>query len=275
MKRLFHPAVAVALLTLVSACKKLDRIEVEPKTVSFTEAGKKESLKASALTADGKPMNKVKFEFSSSDPNVATVDENGTVIAVKSGSANIEVKGGEKSAKVPVEVSIPGAIVVKDSPITLTGVGTTATIDAQVQDDAGRPMQGAAVEFASADANIAEVSGNTVTAKGPGTTQVTATSGALRQQIEVTVKQPEVDSVSIDEAPAAMKVGQSIALKVSAKAADGAAIAGVTPAFASSNEKLATVDATGKVTAVKVGIVTITAKSGGKTANAKITIKKK
>ena len=41
------------------------------------------------------------------------------------------------------------------------------------------------------------------------------------------------------------------------------------------NEKLATVDATGKVKAVKVGAVTITAKSGDKSAETKSTIKKK
>lgn len=275
MKRLLNPAIAVALLTLVSACKKVERIEVEPKQLSFTEANKKEQLKASAVTADGKPVDGVKFEFSSSDPQVATVDANGTVVAVKSGSASVEVKGAEKSAKVPVEISIPGAIVLKGGPIALTGIGTTATIDAQVQDDAGRPVQGAAVEFTSADANIAEVGGNTVTAKGAGTTQITATSGALRQQIEVTVKLPEVASVAFDGAPATMKVGETVDLKVSAKAADGAAIAGMMPTFTSSNEKLATVDATGKVTAVKVGAVTITAKSGDKSADTKITIKKK
>jgi len=279
MKSLFNPAVAVALLTLVSACKKVDRIEVEPKTLSFNEAGKKESLKATAVMEDGKPVEDVKLEFSSSDTKVATVDGSGTVVAVKSGKANIEVKGGdkgsEKSAKVPVEVSIPGAIVVKNNAISLTGLGTTATIDAQVQDDAGQPMQGAAVEFTSADAKIAEVSGNTVTAKGPGKTQVTATSGALRQAVDVTVALPEVATVAFDGAPATLKVGESAELKISAKGADGAAIAGVTPTFTSSNEKLATVDGTGKVTAVKVGAVTITAKSGDKTAATKITIKRK
>lgn len=275
MKRLLKPVVAVALLSLVSACKKVDHIEVAPKNLSFTEANKKEQVKASAVTEDGKPVDGVKFDFTSSDPKVATVDANGTVIAVKSGSASIEVKGGEKSAKVPVEVSIPGAIVLKGGPVALTGLGTTATIDAQVQDDAGRPVQGAAVEFASADANIAEVSGNTVTAKGPGTTKITATAGALRQELEVTVKLPEVATVAFEGAPADLKVGQTADLKVSAKAADGAAIAGVMPTFTSSNEKLATVDATGKVTAVKVGAVTITAKSGDKTAEQKITIKKK
>jgi uncharacterized protein YjdB len=275
MKRFFNPVMMVAVLTLASACKQVDRIEVDPKTVSFDTAGKKETLKVKAVTKDGEPVDNVKFEFSSSDTNVATVDANGTVISVKSGAASVEVKGAEKSAKIPVEVVIPGSIAIKSGPIALTGIGTKATIDAQVLDDAGRPIAGAQVEFGSADPKIAEVSGNTVTATGVGTTSVTATSGALRQQVEVTVKQPEVASISIEGAPATLKVGESATLNVAAKAADGASIAGLTPTFTSSNDKLATVDATGKVTAVKVGAVTITAKSGDKTADAKITIKKK
>ncbi|HVG64048.1 MAG TPA: Ig-like domain-containing protein [Hyalangium sp.] len=272
--KLFNPAVAVALLTFVSACKEVDRVEVEPKSVTFTEAGKKELLKPTAFTKDGKPVEGVKFDFASTDPNVATVDANGAVIAVKSGSASVDVKTGEKSAKVAVEVSIPAAISVK-GPINLTGLGSTATVDATVQDDAGRTVKDAQVELASADPNIAEVSGNTVTAKGVGTTSLTATSGALRQQIEVTVKLPEVASIAFDGAPANMKVGESITLKVAAKGADDAAIAGVTPTFTSSNAKIATVDASGTVKAVKVGAVTITAKSGDKTADTKITIKRK
>jgi hypothetical protein len=272
--KLFKPVVAVALLTLVSACKKVDRIEVEPKSVTFSEAGKKESLKATAVTADGQPVEGVKFEFTSSDPKVATVDGNGTVVAVKSGSASVDITGSDKSAKVPVEVSIPAAISVK-GPITLMGLGSTATVDAAVQDDAGREVKDAQVELASADPKIAEVSGKTVTAKGVGATSLTATSGALRQQIEVTVKLPEVGSIAFEGAPANMKVGESVKLKVAAKGADGAAIAGTTPTFTSSNAKLATVDATGTVKALKPGAVTITAKNGDKTADTKITIKKK
>ncbi len=272
--KLFNPVVAVALLTFVSACKKVDRIEVEPKSVSFSEAGKKESLKATALTADGKPVEGVKFEFASSDAKVATVDANGTVIAVKSGSTKVEVKGGEKSATVPVVVSIPASIAVK-GPITLTGLGSTATVDATVQDDAGQPVKDATVELASADPNIVEVSKMTVTAKGVGTTSLTATSGPLRQQVEVTVKLPEVASIAIEGAPATLKVKETAELKVTAKGADGVSIAGVTPTFTSSNEKIATVDAKGMVTALKVGAVTITAKSGDKTADTKITIKRK
>lgn len=275
MKRLFNPVMVVAVLTLASACKKVERIEVTPKSVALNTAGQKEPLQVLAMTADGKPVDGVKFDFSSADKNVATVDAQGAVTAVKSGATTVEVKANDKSTKVAVEVVIPGKIVTKGGPIALTGIGTTATIDAQVQDDAGRPMKGADVAFSSADPKVATVSGNTVTAAGVGTTTVTATAGALKQAVEVTVKQAEVASLAIEGAPADLKVGQSATLTVTAKAADGKAIAGMTPMFTSSNPKLATVDATGKVTAVKVGVVTITAKSGDKSADAKITIKKK
>jgi Big-like domain-containing protein len=275
MKRLLNPVMAVALLTLVSACKKVDRIEVEPKSVMLTQPNQKSTLKVTAVTADGKPVEGVKFEFNSTDPKVATVDAQGTVIAAKSGSTNVQIKGGEKTAKVPVEVSIPGSIKVQGGAITLTGVGSTATINAQVLDDAGRTVDGAKIEFGSANDKVAEVSGNTVTAKGVGSTKITATSGALRQDVDVTVKAPEVASLSIEGAPAMLKVGQSATLNVAAKSADGKAIAGMTPTFTSSNPKFASVDASGKVMGVKPGVVTITAKSGDKTATAKITIKKK
>lgn len=275
MKKLIQPVLFVALLSLVAACKKAERIEVEPKSVELSEAGQKSPLKVRALTKDGQPVDDVKFEFSSSDPKVATVDATGTVAAVKSGSASIQVKGGEQSAKVPVEVSIPASIAVKNTPVTLTGLGSQATIEAEVQNDAGKAIQGSKVEFTSADANIAEVSGNTITAKGVGTTSVTATSGNLKQAIDVTVKLPEVASIAFEGAPESLKVKETATLNAVAKTADGATIQGVAVTFASANEKIATVDASGTVTAVKPGSVTITAKSGDKTAETKLTIKKK
>jgi hypothetical protein len=275
MKATFNHLMLAAVAVVAVGCTKVDRIEVQPATLTLSQTEQKNALKATALTADGKPVPDTKFTFTSSDEKVAKVDDKGSVVAQKSGSAVITVSGAEKSAKVPVEVSIPASIVVKGSPVTLTGVGSTATLEAQVQNDAGRPVQGSTVEFTTGDAAIVEVNGTTLTAKAPGTTQVTATSGSVRQPIDVTVKLPEVASVAIDGAPASLKVGESAQLNVVAKAADGAAINGLTHTFTSSNDKLATVDATGKVTGVKPGAVTITVKNGEKTADAKITIKKK
>jgi uncharacterized protein YjdB len=275
MKRLFNPLMAASIILLASACQKVERIGVAPARVSLSAAGQAVALSAQALTADGEPVEKAEFTFASSDDKVATVDATGKVTAVKSGSARITVTSGEVSASAPVEVVIPSALLIKDAPFTLTGLGSDTVVEAEVQDDAGRPLKEAKVEFASSDANVVQVEGNRLVARAVGSAKVTATSGKLTQEFEVAVQLPEVDTVAFETVPATLKVGESAALAVVAKAKDGGAIQGVSFTFSTSNEKIATVDATGTVTAVKAGAVTITAEGGSKAAETKLTIKKK
>jgi uncharacterized protein YjdB len=275
MKRLINPLMAASVVLLASACAKLERIELKPAKVELGEAGQSVTLAARGLTEDGEPVEKAEFAFTSSDAKVATVDASGKVVAVKSGSASITVQSGEKSAKAPVEVVIPSAILIKGAPFTLTGLGSQAVVEAEVQDDAGRPVKEAKLEYAAADGNVVEVTGNQLVAKAVGTASVTVTSGKLQQSFDVTVKLPDVEAVAFETVPATLKVGESASLAVVAKATDGAAIQGVSFTFTTSDEKIATVDATGKVTAVKAGAVTIKAEGGSKAAETKLTIKKK
>ncbi|PTL75316.1 alpha-fucosidase [Vitiosangium sp. GDMCC 1.1324] len=272
---MFNPLMAASVVMLASACQKVERIEVKPATVELSEAGQVVALDARALTADGKPVEKAKFEFSASDAKVATVDATGKVTAVKSGTAAISVKSGEVSGAAAVEVVIPSSIKVTGAPFTLTGLGSEAVVESEVQDDAGRPVKTAKLEYSSSDANVVAVEGNKLVAKAVGNATVTVSSGKLTQGFEVTVKLPAVDAVAFETVPATLKVGESAALTVVAKGTDGAAIKGVSFTYATSDEKVATVDATGKVTAVKAGAVTIKAEGGSKATEAKLTIKKK
>ena len=272
--KLFNPLMAASLVLLASACAKVERIQVKPEKLALSEAGQVLTLSARGMTADGKPVEKAEFQFSTSDAKVATVDATGKVTAVKSGSAAITIKSGEVSAQAPVEVSIPTAILIKGAPFTLTGLGSETVVEAEVQDDAGRAVKEAKLEFSAADANVVRLEGNKLVAKAPGTATLTATSGKLKQTFDVTVKLPEVDAVAFEPMPATLKVGESASLAVVAKGTDGAAIQGVSFTYTTSNEKIATVDATGKVTAVKTGAVTIKAEGGSKAAETKLTIKK-
>ncbi|ATB27042.1 alpha-fucosidase [Melittangium boletus DSM 14713] len=275
MKKLFTPFVAVSVVLFGSACQKVEKIAVTPSKVALSEAGQTAQLAPQALTGEGEPVQKATFEFASSDGQVATVDPLGKVTAVKSGSATITVKSAEVSATTPVEVVIPSTLVLQGAPLTLTGLGSEGALTAEVKDDAGRTVPDAKVELSSADANVVAVEGNTLKAKAVGTTTVTATSGALKQTAEVTVKLPDVDTVAFTETvPATLKVGESAALAVVAKGTDGASIQGVSFTFTTSDEKIATVDAEGKVQAVKPGSVTIKAEGGSKAAETKLTIKK-
>lgn len=275
MKSLFNPLMAASVVLLASACAKVERIEVKPAKVELSEAGQSVALSAQAVTAEGKAVEKAELAFASTNTKVATVDATGKVTAVKSGSANISVTSGEVSASAPVEVIIPSAILIKGAPFTLTGLDSDAVVEAEVQDDAGRPVKESKLEFAAADASVVQVEGNRLVAKAVGTAKVTVTSGKLTQEFEVTVKLPEVDAVAFETVPATLKVGESSPLAVVAKGTDGAAIKGVSFTFTTSDEKIATVDAAGNVTAVKAGAVTIKAEGGSKATEAKLTIKKK
>jgi len=275
MKSLFNPLMAASVVLLASACAKVERIEVKPAKVALSEAGQSVALSAQAVTAEGKAVEKAELAFASTNTKVATVDATGKVTAVKSGSANISVTSGEVSASALVEVIIPSAILIKGAPFTLTGLDSDAVVEAEVQDDAGRPVKEAKLDFAAADASVVQVEGNRLVAKAVGTAKVTATSGKLTQEFEVTVKLPEVDAVAFETVPATLKVGESAPLAVVAKGTDGAAIKGVSFTFTTSDEKIATVDAAGNVKAVKAGAVTIKAEGGSKATEAKLTIKKK
>lgn len=277
MKKLFTPLLAASVALFASACEKVERIDLKPAQVALSEAGQSVTLDAQPLTGKGEPVEKekAKLQFSSSDEKVATVDGTGTVTAVKSGTGSITVKSGEVTASAPVLVSIPATLTVKGAPTTLVQ-GAQAVLEASVQDDAGQPVKEARFAYATADANVVAVEGNTLTAKAPGSTTVTATSGKLKQELPITVKLPDVESVAFVQAvPTTLKVGESASVTVSAKSATGTDIPGVAFTYSSSDEKIATVDATGNVKAVKPGTATIKAEGSGKSAEAQLTVKKK
>lgn len=132
------------------------------------------------------------------------------------------------------------------------------------------------IVWTTSDASVATVSETgLVTAVKVGTTIVTATAGKFSASCTVTVRQPAT-GVNIDFAASGiesddltLKVGETKTIKVN-----------VTPAtstdklsWSSSNPKVASVDGSGKITAVKPGetVVSVTTESG-KSASIKVTV---
>lgn len=264
-----------AAVLVASACSRLERIEVDPKSLELTTAGQSQNLGVKGFDQNNKAMEKVEFAYTSTNPSVATVDATGKVVAVKSGSATVEISSGEKKEVVAIEVKIPGKLTLNPSPIALTGVSATVALEAKVFDDAERPIDGAKVEFAVADPTIATIKDGTLTSAAVGSTKVTATSGALKAETDLTVALPAFESIVIEPAsPIAAKVGEMKFLQVSFKDAAGAGVAGLKPTFTSSDEKIAQVNEGGQVTAVAAGNATITVSLGEKSATATVSIKK-
>lgn len=139
------------------------------------------------------------------------------------------------------------------------------------------------VSYSTDDPSVAKVVGNAedgykVLAVGKGSCYLTASIGKYSDRMLITVDKGAsnvIDAIKMDKTAAAMLVNDDVKLSVKAQV-DGnktwGTLIGYTVLWSSSNEKVATVDNTGKVVAKGVGTATITATVGGKTATCTVNV---
>lgn len=141
---------------------------------------------SAALTANVSPRNATDktVNWASSNPNVATVDQNGRVTGVNSGDATITATAGEYSATCVVSVFIPvTSIMLSLSDLTLK-VGETALLEATILPEDATDKN---VVWHSSYPDVAAVDGGRITAIGFGQAIISARIGDLSASCMVTV----------------------------------------------------------------------------------------
>ncbi|MES2177596.1 MAG: Ig-like domain-containing protein [Gemmatimonadota bacterium] len=130
-----------------------------------------------------------------------------------------------------------------------------------------------AVTWTSSDATKATVDadGGMVTGVAAGAATITATSGGATATVTITVATP-VGSVVVSPGSAGLFLGATQQFTAAVKDVGGNTLAGRVVTWATSNASVATVNASGLVTAVAAGSATITAASEGKSGTATITV---
>ena len=252
----------VTAITLNKTTLRLTEGENEILTVTYTPEN-----------ADGRSVT-----WTSSNGNVATVDAQGKVTAVAEGTAIITATSvNGKTAQCAVVVSKKAnpvtAITLNKTTLRLTeGENEILTVTYTPEDADGR-----SVTWTSSDNNVATVDANgKVTAIGVGTAIITATSanGKTAQCSVAVAKRPNpVTTITLNKTTLNITEGDSETLTVT-YAPEDADDRSVT--WTSSDTKIATVDANGKVTAIGVGTAIITATSmNGKTAQCAVVVSKK
>ena len=183
--------------------------------------------------------------------------------------AALNTCGRDAVEPVPGEVE---SVVVSPAASTVS-VGAQIGLEAQVLDAEGVPLEGRSVYWASEDPEIATVSGNgTVTARKIGTVQVAASTGGRSGMAQVTVTTIPVASVHITPGNKSLVVEESFQFAAEARDAGGNVLPGRTITWSSNNEGVATVSASGVVTALSPGGAIITAAAEGRSAPASITV---
>ena len=180
---------------------------------------------------------------------------------------------GDGATEPPPDPPRPTTVTVSPATARLAALGATVQLSAEVRDQNGNVMAGAAVSWSSGDATVATVDGSgLVTAAANGTATITATAGSVSGTAAVTVAQA-ASAVSVSPpADTLVAFGDSSRLAAEATDANGHAVAGAAVAWASSDTLVARVDGSGLVTAAANGTATITATAGPASGTATVTV---
>lgn len=258
-KATYGLAEATCAVTVVTESIPAESITIAPKELSMN-VGENESLTAT-VTPDNATDQVI---WSSSDKNVATVDQSGKVIAKAKGKAIITATAGDKSATCTVTVTPPVDSITLNKDALDLKVGESGTLKATIEPD------GAATDISwtsSAPAVAAVDAQGKVKALAPGKATITATAGGKSATCTVTVSQPAT-GISLDKSKLTLAVGERSQLKAILKPAN----ATDKVHWESSYQAVATVDENGWVTAHKKGTAVITAKVGGFSATCTVIV---
>lgn len=211
------------------------------------------------------------LRWTSSNPNVATVNNNGLVTGRSSGTSTITcttTDGSNLSASCTITVAqLITSISIQGSLEMNTGNTYRLSVSISPASATGKSLK-----WNSSNGNVATVSGDgTVTAKSPGTANITCvtTDGSKKSATcTVTVKQG-VTGITLNKTSATIGVGNSTQLTANVSPSNAT---NKSVKWNSSNTGVATVNGNGQVTGVGVGTTTITCRSSDGNATASCTV---
>ena len=240
---------------------------VTPESVTLAAFGQTVQLTATVRDQGGQPMAGVPVNWASSDAGVVTVDAAGVVMAVDNGSTNVTatVRGGGASAAATVTVAQRVAeLRLSPIPEVFRALGDTLRMSAGALDASGNMVTGIEVAWSSTDESVVTVDATgLVTAVGNGHARVDVMVASRSADAEFRVEQ---QATAIQVSPAADTLrwlGDTLQLSAEAFDANRYVVGSADFSWSSSDESVATVDATGLVTAEGVGTVEITAAVAG------------
>lgn len=265
---------AILCVCFLSSCEEeipvvsVTGVKVSPTSLTLVE-GETGDLIATVSpdNADNKTVT-----WASKDGSIASVS-NGRVTGIKVGSTIIVVTtdDGGFNATCSVTVISPAisisSISLSKTELTLIE-GDSETLTATVKPDDATDKT---VRWSSSDPSVATVDEGEISALKEGTATITAMAGEKTASCKVTVEKKviAVESVEIDKTEIELVEGESFTLVATVKPDDAT---DKTVTWTSSDTAVATVE-NGKITAIKEGIATISAKAGDKTAFCNVTVK--
>ncbi|MBR1685986.1 MAG: Ig-like domain-containing protein [Clostridia bacterium] len=211
--------------------------------------------------------------WSSLNEKVAVVDENGRVTGKARGQAEIRatsLDGSKRYGSYTVTIAQQAESITLKSSSEIIAVGYNRSLQATVLPNNTNDK---IVIWSSSDEKIAKVNQNGyITPVKAGECEITATAKsnpAVFAVAKITITQP-VTKIAFTEREVSVNVGESVQLYWNVEPAD---VTDDTLSFSVNNQKVASVDASGLVTGIARGDVTVTARAvDGSNRQARITV---
>jgi hypothetical protein len=193
--KLLRAASALPLLAAVLTCGDPAGPTAERLVISGRDTlrlGQTVRFVFAAYDARNQPLEYRRGDWTTSNPEVATVDGDGRVAALATGQATIGVAvyGATSSFVVTVTPRPLGGVALLAGPDTLY-VGETTQLAAATVDTAGAPLDGHVIAWQSSDsAKLTVTPAGAVRGASPGTAALTVRSGAFVSGRFMTVLEP-------------------------------------------------------------------------------------
>lgn len=274
-KKVGTTIITVSSPTYQATCKVTVIDTVELKKINFNKINltikEKETDKLSITFNPSNATNK-KVTWKSSNINVATVNNQGLITAIKPGTVTITAVSNDGGHVATCKVTVE-AISKKVTSVTLNKkelnliAGTQETLIATIKPDYAENKK---VTWTSSDEKVAIVENGIVKALAPGVTEIKVISENENKEAicKVTVTAPPIKEIKFSKEKQTIYIDSEITLKPILTPENSVLEKAI---WTSSDESVATVE-NGKVKAINLGETTITVSTEDNKVSASITI---
>ena len=232
--------------------------------------GQTVTMTATVLPSDASDKS---VTWTSSNSDIVSVTQNGSVIANAMGEAEITATsndgGFSKSCKVTVIEPLVPATSLTLTPKTMSlNIGESGSLELQILPNDCNEI----LEWESSDPSVATVNAGDIKALAAGTTTITVRGSNTSASATVTVIDPyAVTGVTLDRTTLSLEMGETATLVATVLPEDAR---DKTVTWSSGNTAVATVDQQGKITTVSPGTaqITVTTKDGSFSASCALTV---
>jgi uncharacterized protein YjdB len=235
-------------------------------------------LVATARDVNGFPITGRAVSWTTSNPAIATVSAAGDVAGESIGIAIIQATIDGVSGTSRIDVLRPRAVSVTLTPDPVSLVeGDSVRFTATAYDKLGAPIPGKVFLWSTSNPGALAID-NAGLARAldarAGTVVVTASTDGIPATATVTLQLPPIATILLSPTSFNLTVGSSARIDAVARDASFRVLPGpFALTWSTSNPAVATVDATGRVTATGVGVAAITAtSSNGVASSASVTV---